>query len=141
LLRELDRGADVVVGSRFGAGKSTYRTGVVRGGAMSVLRLALNLLAGQRFTDTSSGLRAYSRPVVEYFARMYPLEYLSDTVESLLLACYAGFNVIEVPVTMHERCGGSPSNRNVKLVYHYMRLLLVLVSMASLRQRRGARAI
>jgi glycosyltransferase involved in cell wall biosynthesis len=141
LLLELDRGADVVVGTRFAAGQDGYRTGAMRGGAMSVLRLALSLLAGQRFTDTSSGFRAYSRPVIEYFAHAYPLEYLSDTVESLLLACYAGFNVVEVPVTMRERSGGMPSNRNLRLIYHYVRLLLVLAAMASLRQRRAARTL
>lgn len=139
LLLQLDNGADVVVGSRFATGRGAYRTGVVRGGAMSVLRFALTLLAGQHFTDTSSGFRAYSRPVIEYFADAYPLEYLSDTVESLLLACYAGFTVVEIPVTMRERSGGVASNRNLRLVYHYVRLLLVLAAMASLRQRRTVR--
>lgn len=139
LLGELDRGADVVVGSRFATGRDEYHTSVVRGSAMGVLRFALSLLAGQRFTDTSSGFRAYSRPVIEYFAHAYPLEYLSDTVESLLLACYAGFTVVETPVTMRQRSGGVPSNRNFRLIYHYVRLLLVLIAMASLRQRRSAR--
>lgn len=139
LLGELDSGADVVVGSRFAAGRDRYRTGVVRGGAMSILRFALSLLTGQRFTDTSSGFRAYSHGVIEYFADTYPLEYLSDTVESLLLACYAGFNVVEVPVTMNERSAGMPSNRNLHLIYHYARLLLVLIAMASVRRRRSAR--
>jgi glycosyltransferase involved in cell wall biosynthesis len=141
LLRALDDGADVVVGSRFIQAAGGYRTGAVRGGAMSVLRFTLSLLAGQHFTDTSSGFRAYSRRVIEYFADAYPLEYLSDTVESLLLACYAGFNVVETPVTMRERKGGVPSNRNVRLVYHYIRLLLVLIAMASVRQRRTARTM
>jgi glycosyltransferase involved in cell wall biosynthesis len=141
LLLELDRGADVVVGSRFVHGTDGYHTGVVRGGAIGALRLALNLLAGQRFTDTSSGFRAYSRRVIEYFADTYPLEYLSDTVESLLLAVYAGFNVLEIPVTMHPRAAGVPSNRNLHLAYHYIRLLLVLLAMASLHQRRRVREV
>jgi glycosyltransferase involved in cell wall biosynthesis len=139
LLAELDGGADVVVGSRFIEGIKGYRTGVVRGGAMSILRLALSLMTGQHFTDTSSGFRAYSRRVIEYFADAYPLEYLSDTVESLLLACYAGFSVVEIPVTMSVRTTGVPSTRNLHLIYHYIRLLLVLIAMASLRQRRAAR--
>ena len=139
LLRELEKGADVVVGSRFLAGTESYRIGAVRGGAMSALRFTLSVLAGQQFTDTSSGFRAYSRRAIEYFADTYPLEYLSDTVESLLLACYAGFTVVETPVTMRERSGGVPSNRNLSLAYHYVRLLLVLIAMASVRQRRAVR--
>ena len=143
LLGELDAGADLVIGSRFADGSHEYNPGRVRGRAMGLLRLTLNLLAGQRFTDTSSGFRAYSRRLLEFFARTYPVEYLSDTVEALLLACYAGFTVVERPVVMHRRAGGAPSNRNVKLIYHYLRLLLVLASTASLRgraARRGAAA-
>jgi glycosyltransferase involved in cell wall biosynthesis len=138
LLLELDRGADLVVGTRFAPGERRYRTGFIRGSAMGVLRMALNLLSGERFTDTSSGFRALSRQMLEYFASTYPVEYM-DSVEALLLACYAGFSVVEVPVVMHERTTGTPSNRNLRLMYHYVRLLLVLLSMASVRNRNGRR--
>jgi glycosyltransferase involved in cell wall biosynthesis len=134
LLIELDRGADMVVGSRFATKERTYRAGVVRSGAMNLLRLALNLLTGHQFTDTSSGFRAFSRPVLEFFAQTYPVEYM-DSAEALLLAVYAGFKVVETPVVMHQRSAGLPSNRNLKLVYHYCRVLLVLLSMTSLRNR------
>jgi glycosyltransferase involved in cell wall biosynthesis len=134
LLLQLDRGADMVVGSRFADDEATYRAGMVRSGAMSVLRLALNLLTGHQFTDTSSGFRAFSRPVLEFFARTYPTEYM-DSAEALLLAVYAGFQVVETPVVMHQRAAGVPSNRNVRLVYHYCRVLLVLLSMTSVRNR------
>jgi len=134
LLIELDRGADMVVGSRFATKDRTYRAGVVRSGAMNLLRFALNLLTGHQFTDTSSGFRAFSRPVLEFFAQTYPVEYM-DSAEALLLAVYAGFKVVETPVVMHQRSAGLPSNRNLKLVYHYCRVLLVLLSMTSLRNR------
>lgn len=101
---------------------------------MGVLRVALNLLAGHRFTDTSSGFRAFSRPMLDFFAHTYPVEYM-DSVEALLLAVYAGFTVVGTPVVMHRRAAGVPSNRNVKLLYHYVRLLLVLLTMTSLRNR------
>ncbi|MEO8897904.1 MAG: glycosyltransferase family 2 protein [Candidatus Dormibacter sp.] len=140
LLAEVGRGADLVVGTRFASTDPTYRPGLIRGGAMNVLRLAMSILSGRHFSDTSSGFRAFSRPMLVYFAHTYPVEYM-DSVEALLLACYAGFTVVERPVVMHERSGGSPSSRNLKLVYHYLRLLVVLVAMASLRQRRGARAV
>lgn len=134
LLIELDRGADMVVGTRFATRESTYRAGVVRTGAMSVLRIALKLLSGLQFTDTSSGFRAFSRPVLEFFAHTYPAEYM-ESAEALLLAVYAGFTVVETPVVMHHRTAGVPSNRNLKLVYHYCRVLLMLVSLASMRNR------
>ncbi len=141
LLAALDGGADMVVGSRFAHEARTYTTGRVRSGAMRILRLSVQFLSGQRFSDTSSGFRAFSRPLVEFFADNYPVEYLGDTVEALLLACYEGHRVVEVPVHMHPRQGGTPSNRNVKLMYHYVRTLVIMVTTASLRRRQLNKAV
>jgi glycosyltransferase involved in cell wall biosynthesis len=136
LLDAVDAGSDLVVGSRFADHALTYRTGMIRGAAMAIMRVLLSLLAGQRFSDTSSGFRAYSRHAIVWFAATFPLEYLSDTVESLLLAVYAGMRVSEVPVRMQPRAGGMASTRNLRLAYHYLRILAVLATMASRRSRR-----
>lgn len=136
LLDTLDAGADMVVGSRFAPSTVQYQVGRLRGGAMRALRLIIRLLSGRSFTDTSSGFRAFSRRMLEYFARTYPVEYM-DSVEALLLACYAGFRVAEVPALMQGRATGVASNRNLKLVYHYVRLMIVMLSTASRRGRRA----
>ncbi|MDP8974897.1 MAG: glycosyltransferase family 2 protein [Actinomycetota bacterium] len=139
LLDALDDGADMVVGSRFSTDESHYAVGRVRGRAMALLRLTIKLLSGHHFTDTSSGFRAFSRPVIDLFAQTYPVEYM-DSVEALLLACYAGFRVAEVPTTMRHRVTGTPSTRRLRLAYHYLRLMIVLIATApSLRRqpRRG----
>lgn len=135
LLEALDSGADMAIGGRFAQEEITYEVGRVRGTAMRLLRLGVIALAGKRYSDTSSGFRAFSSPVLELFARTYPAEYM-DSVEALLLACYAGFDVVEVPTTMRPRQGGTASNRNLKLIYHYLRLLIVMVSTAPLRRIR-----
>ncbi|MFZ4517592.1 MAG: glycosyltransferase family 2 protein [Microthrixaceae bacterium] len=132
LLAALD-GADLVIGTRFGDGAVTYDVGHTRRGAMRVLQFALRLLSGRQFTDTSSGFRAFNRPVLEYFARSYPSEYM-ESVEVLLAASYEGFRIAEVPVQMHERAGGQPSAHRFRLVYHYVRVLLTLVLRASRRR-------
>jgi glycosyltransferase involved in cell wall biosynthesis len=133
LLESLDAGADMVVGSRFAHGASGYEVGRARGGAMRLLRLVVHALGGARFTDTSSGFRAFGPDAIRLFAETFPAEYLSDSVEALLLAAYAGLSVEEVPVRMRERTGGVPSTRNLRLVYHYVRLLTVVAFTASRR--------
>lgn len=137
LLEGLDDGLDLVIGSRFASSTASYRVGAVRGGGMYVLRAVLRVLAAQRFTDPSSGFRAFSAPMVSYFARTCPVEYLSDTVEALLLAVYDGFEVGEIPVRMRQRQEGRPSNRNLMLMFHFLRLLIVIVFTASRRGRRN----
>jgi hypothetical protein len=124
--RAHDEGADLVVGSRFAAPEpgSEYDVGRLRGGAMGVLRLAVRLLSGRTFSDTSSGFRAFSAPLLDFYAAEYPNEYLGDTVEALLLAGEAGLRGAEVDVRMRLRQGGRASASSLRSLYHLSRLLL-----------------
>lgn len=135
LLDALDDGVDMVIGSRFAGADHAYGVSPVRGGAMALLRMAVRLFSGRSFTDTSSGFRAFSAPMLEFFARRYPVEYMEST-EALLLACWAGFRVVEVPTHMRQRAGGRPSTRNLRLIYHYLRALATILATAPLRRRR-----
>ena len=118
--------ADMVVGSRF-AENNHYEVGNGRRAAMGLLRWLIKLLSGQKFTDTSSGFRAFKRPIIELFANEYPVEYM-DSVEAIVIAVRNGFKVKEVPTVMNERLTGTPSNRNIRLVYYFLRLLIVLLA-------------
>lgn len=114
---------DLVVGSRFAAG---YRLGRGRRFTMRVLARIVSKRLGAPITDTTSGLRAMGPRAVALFARTYPLDYLSDTVEALLLAGDAGLVVREIDVTMRQRQGGQPSSGALRSMYHLVRLLLVV---------------
>ncbi len=107
---------------------------------MRVLRWSVNTLSGEHFSDTSSGFRAFSAPVLEFFARSYPVEFM-DSTESLLLASQRGFRIAEVPVLIRARSAGQPSTRHVWLVYHYVRLMVVMMSHISRKRfRQSARS-
>jgi glycosyltransferase involved in cell wall biosynthesis len=137
LLDVLDRDdADMAVGSRFANGAGGYSVGRIRREAMRLLALIVRVLSGERFSDTTSGFRAFNRPVMELLAREYPAEYLADTVEALLLIHYAGFRIEEVPVPIRPRAAGVPSTRRLRLVLNYLRLLIGILSSASRRDRR-----
>jgi glycosyltransferase involved in cell wall biosynthesis len=135
LLDALDSGADMAVGSRFAPGAADYPVGRTRRQAMRFLGAIVRALTGQRFSDVTSGFRAFDRAVIELLAREYPVEYLADTVEALLLVRYAGFRVDEVPISMRPRAAGVPSTRRVKLVINYLRLLIGILGSASRRAR------
>ncbi len=117
-------GADLVVGSRFAAG---YR---LSGGRRLVMRLLARIISRRlrtEVTDTTSGFRLMARPAIVTFAQQYPLDYLSDTVEALLIAGDARLAVVEVDVRMRQRQGGHPSSSPLKSAYHLVRLLLVVL--------------
>jgi glycosyltransferase involved in cell wall biosynthesis len=134
LLTGLEDGADMVVGSRFAETSASYDVGNTRRSAMRILQVAVRLLAGRRYSDTSSGFRGFNRNALTFFSRNYPSEYM-ESVESLILATFEGFSVVEVPVDMRQRSAGVASSRRMKLVYHYLRLLLVMGAGASRRRR------
>ncbi len=134
LLDALDAGADLVIGSRFAQPGGDYEVSMVRGGAMRLLRASVRILTGRRFTDASSGFRAFSARMLAFYARNYPTDYM-ESAEALMLACQLGFSVVEVPVKMRGRVGGSPSNRHLKLVYHYLRAMVAMFSRTPLRRR------
>jgi glycosyltransferase involved in cell wall biosynthesis len=137
LLAGLDAGADMVVGSRFFDGRPPgYRVGRLRKAAMAVLTVTMRRIAGKDFSDTSSGFRAFARPVLEFFAETYPADYM-ESVEALFSTVRAGYDVVEVPVTMRNRELGAPSNRTWRLVYHYLRLFVVLLAAAPRSRRPG----
>lgn len=134
LVRALEEGADMVIGSRFAETSARYEVGGTRRSAMRILQIAVRLLAGRRYSDTSSGFRGFNRAVLTFFSKNYPSEYM-ESVESLILATFEGFEVVEVPVDMRQRAAGVASSRSLKLAYHYLRLMLVLGSSASRRRR------
>jgi glycosyltransferase involved in cell wall biosynthesis len=114
---------DLCVGSRFDAG---YRVAPGRRLAMRALARVTSKRLATPISDATSGFRAFGPKAIEVFAGAYPTEYLSDTVEALLLAADAGLRVVEVPVTMRERQGGAPSARLMKSTYHLVRLCVVI---------------
>ncbi len=137
IVAELDTGADLVIGSRFAGGD--YEVGRTRQGAMGLLRFIINRVTGGSFTDTSSGFRGFSEPMLRYFATTYPSDYM-ESVEALLMAWTMGFKLAEVPVVMHQREAGVASNRRLRLAYHFTRLLVVIAASISGRARIARRA-
>ena len=123
LLATLEEGYDLVVGSRFAAG---YDVGHSRRATMRMLSSIVSRRLGGPITDTTSGFRAMGPAAIDLFSRHYPVDYLSDTVEALLLAGSSGLRVTEIDVAMHPRQGGVPSSSGLKGVYHLTRLMLAI---------------
>ena len=116
----------IVIGARF-AGGGGFPVPRARRLAMRMLARYLSRLTGTALTDVTSGFRAYNRAALELFARTYPAEYLSDTVESLVIATRAGARVTQVPVSMRPRMAGTPSQSSWRAVGYLVRVSVMLV--------------
>jgi glycosyltransferase involved in cell wall biosynthesis len=127
--------ADLVLGSRYRergdgetgdeAGGEDYRPTISRRIGTSVFRFFLTLATRQRFTDTTSGMRAANRRVMELFSENYSPDFAE--IESLQLAVRQGLRVEEVPVRMLERTGGSSFLTPLRSAFFIFKGLIVLL--------------
>lgn len=114
---------DLVIGSRFASG---YEVSRARRAMMRLLARLVSRRLRTKVSDTTSGFRAMGPRAIALFAVEYPADYLSDTVEALLLAADARLRVSEVEITMRPRQGGHPSTSTARSFYHLVRLFLVV---------------
>ncbi|HEY65299.1 MAG TPA: glycosyltransferase family 2 protein [Caldilineae bacterium] len=116
--------ADVVIGSRF-LGTHTYPVDPARRLTMWFFAGVVQLLTGQRITDPTSGFQALSREALRFFAYdNYPSDF--PDADALLALLYAGFRVVEVPVTMHGRLSGDSMHNAWRGIYYILRMSLAL---------------
>jgi glycosyltransferase involved in cell wall biosynthesis len=131
--------ADLVIGSRYSepgqAESDDYRPTISRRIGTSVFRFFLTLATRQRFTDTTSGMRAANRRVMELFSENYSPDFAE--IESLQLAVREGLRVEEVPVRMLERVGGSSFLTPLRSAFFIFKGLIVLL-VGQFRPRRTA---
>ncbi len=115
--------ADVVVGSRF-LGTGDYRPSIPRGAGIAIFSRVVSFIIKERLTDTTSGFRAVGRRVIEYYCTNYPEDY--PEVEVLVMLHKKGFRIMEVPVKMTGRKGGSSSITPMWSVYYMLKVLFAI---------------
>lgn len=125
LLRPLEAGAaDLIIGSRF-LEPGEYRASAFRGVGIWIFSFVLTRILETAITDSTSGFRAANRKVIEFFSRMYPDDY--PEVEALVLLHKMNLRMVEVPVAMRERTGGTSSITPVRSVYYMTKVLLAIL--------------
>ena len=124
--------SDIVIGSRYAPGGDAFKSSAARRGVHRFIARVVSLYAGTRLTDASSGFRIAGPRAIAVFAEHYPVEWLGDTVESIVLATRQGLTVSEIPVGMNERAGGVPSQSVFKAVGYTGRIMFILL-LASIR--------
>lgn len=115
--------ADMVIGSRFmekrPAGKWTLRKLGIK-----LFGLTNRALLGDRFTDSTSGFRAYNIRAIRMLSRNYPDDYPEP--EAIFIMKKAGMRIKEVPVEMADRLSGRSSISFLKSIYYMVKVFLAI---------------
>ena len=120
----ISENVDMVIGSRF-IEKEGFQSTSLRRVGIKYFSYLIKLLTGQRITDPTSGLRMINREMIERFSEKYPRDYPEP--ESVVAVLKNGGKVVEIPVEMRERGGGTSSIHMKRSVYYMIKVTLAIL--------------
>ena len=116
----------LAIGSRF-HGESEYIGTWIKRIPMRLMANLASRAAKTKLTDSSSGFRVISEPLLSEFARRFPVHYLGDTFDVTIEAGRQGYKIGERGTRMHSRLGGIPSSNTLWSILYVGRSLVVLL--------------
>jgi glycosyltransferase involved in cell wall biosynthesis len=120
----LEQQADLAIGSRY-INKEGFQSSTLRRVGIRYFSLLINLLIQQKVTDPTSGFRACNAKVIDLFSRFYPADYPEP--ESIVFIKRNGYRIVEVPVVMQERLGGTSSIKSFRTLYYMIKVSLAIL--------------
>jgi glycosyltransferase involved in cell wall biosynthesis len=115
----------LVIGSRFTNDKESMHVSKTRKFAMRMLSSVAKRMNQVEVTDTTSGFRLISQPLLGQFAQRFPGYYLGDTFEALNVAASNDYFVTQISVPFSNRTQGTSSASNAYAISNIAKILCV----------------
>ena len=129
--RKMRAGYDIVIGSRFLEEKKDWSMRMI---GSRMIGAAIRLTTGARLTDPTSGMRLFSRKMIEEFALNLNYGPEPDTISFLIKQ---GARVAEVPVIIDERTAGESYLKPLTAASYMARMLISILVIQNFRKRQG----
>ena len=126
---KMDEGYDIVIGSRFVEKKKDWSPRML---GSRLIGAAIRLTTGARICDPTSGMRMFSRSMIEEFALNLNYGPETDTLSFLLKQ---GARVAEIQVEIDERLEGESYLKPVVAVKYMARMLVSIFLIQNFRKR------
>ena len=117
----------LVIGSRFRYKEILMSVPRHRRFAMRLLGLIASRACRTKITDSTSGFRLISEPLLSQFAKNFPSHFLGDTFEANVVAGRAGYKVKEVAAPISDRKAGVSSTGSGRSIILIARSILVVL--------------
>jgi|694.fasta_scaffold132694_2 dTDP-4-amino-4,6-dideoxygalactose transaminase/glycosyltransferase involved in cell wall biosynthesis len=101
--------SDLVIGTRFNQGVSSFPISRFRLTGISIARKVLNSRINVEISDATSGFRFLTGDLLVDFSENFPSYYLGDTIESTVYAHQRGYKISETYTPMRKREMGASS--------------------------------
>ncbi|WP_148409103.1 glycosyltransferase family 2 protein [Murimonas intestini] len=129
LMDEMDKGYDIVIGSRF---VNEKKPKTLRMAGSRLIAAAIRITTGQKIKDPTSGMRLFNRVMIEQFAVGLNHSPEPDTI-SYLLKC--GARISEVQANMDERQEGQSYLSFAKSIGYMARVVTSIILIQNFRKK------
>lgn len=129
IVKEMDKGYDIVIGSRFVNEKKDTSLRML---GSRLIASAIKLTTGVTIKDPTSGMRMFNKSMIKECALNLNYGPEPDTVSYLVKN---GAKISEVQVHMDERIAGESYLNLVNSIYYMVRMLISIVVIQNFRKR------
>ena len=127
LIKEIENGSDIVIGSRFVTKKKPFTMRMLGSFMISTV---IKLTTGRKIKDPTSGMRAFSKTVLKECAEKVNYGPETDTMAYFIKQ---GKKVEEVQVEMTERVAGESYLNFSRSIMYMLRMMISLIFIQSFR--------
>lgn len=131
LLKEIENGYDIVIGSRFVTEKKPFSMRML---GNRMIERAIKFSTGKVLTDPTSGMRMYSKKIIHEFASN--INYTRAGYH--FIHDQTGASVKDVQVKMDERTAGESYLNLTRSIAYMLRMMLSILFIQNFRKRRKA---
>lgn len=124
LVKEIENGNDLAIGSRF-IEKKGFQSTFIRRIGINMYSFIIRIFTGVLITDTTSGFRAVGKNIIKIFSREYPIDYPEPETNALIAK--RKYKIVEVPMKMMKRDSGKSSITPVKSIYYAIKVGLAVL--------------
>jgi len=107
--------ANYCIGSRW-RNKTDYKSSIMRRMGIYILSNLVSSKTKLKFTDVTSGFRAFDKNTIKLFANQYSKDY--PEVTAILMASSHNLKILEVSVDMQNRAHGKSSINFIAALYY-----------------------
>lgn len=130
LIKKINEGYDIVIGSRFVTEKKPKSMRML---GSNMISWAIHMTTGVRVMDPTSGMRIFNRNMIKEFASNINYGPEPDTISFLLKQ---GAKIGEVQVKMAERIAGESYLNFTKSIWYMTKMLISIIVLQNFRKRK-----
>jgi glycosyltransferase involved in cell wall biosynthesis len=119
---------DIVLGSRFVEGSSSFPVSFAKQIAFRLFRGMIRIGTGKKIQDPTTGLQGLSRRAFGFYSRYNHFDDRYPDANMIMNMLLLGFRVVEVPSVMHSRTEGVSMHSGLKPVVYMFRMIFSIVA-------------